>query len=201
MITKYFAGIKTIDKIILGLILLFAVSLTNSIFINQIGYFFPLIILAYLLVIKKDNRFEKNGLELVFILFLATELISAIFSVDREYAFKLFLKRLILIPVVYTIVAVANDSDKAKLIFKFYIGAALITMLLYIIFAYEHFIAQLYSIELNGPSPFQYVMTAGGLMSFTMIFFFAFMLNEKTKSAIRLFYLFAFGVAAVGLFA
>ena len=201
MITKYFTGIKTIDKIILGLILLFAVSLTNSIFVNQIGYFFPLFILTYLLIIKKDNRFEKSGLEIVFILFIAAELISAIFSVDQGTAFKLFFKRLILIPVVYTIVAVANDSDKAKLIFKFYIGAALITMLLYIIFAYGHFIAQLYSLESKGPSPFQYVMTAGGLMSFTMIFFFAFFINEKTKIAIRLFYLFAFGVAAVGLFA
>ena len=201
MITKYFTGIKTIDKIILGLILLFAVTLTNSIFVNQIGYFFPLIILAYLLIIKKDNRFEKNGLELAFILFLAAELISALFSVDKGDAFKIFFKRLILIPIVYTIVSVANDSDKAKLIFKFYIGAALITMLLYIIFAYEHFIAQLYSLELKGPSPFQYVMTAGGLMSFTMIFFFAFLVNEKTKITIRFFYLFAFGIAAVGLFA
>jgi len=201
MITKYFTGVKTVDKIIFGLILLFAVSLTNSIFINQIGYFFPLIILTYLLVIKKDNRFEKNGLEIAFILFLSAELISAIFSVDQGYAFKLFFKRLILLPIVYTIVAVANDSDKAKLIFKFYIGAALITMLLYIVFAYEHFIAQLYSIELKGPSPFQYVMTAGGLMSFTMIFFFAFLLNEKTKITIRLFYLLAFGIAAIGLFA
>jgi len=36
MITKYLTGIKTIDKIILGLILLFAVTLTNSIFINQV---------------------------------------------------------------------------------------------------------------------------------------------------------------------
>ena len=201
MITKYFTGIKTIDKIILGLILLFAVTLTNSIFVNQIGYFFPLIILAYLLIIKKDNRFEKNGLELAFILFLAAELISALFSVDKGDAFKIFFKRLVLIPIVYTIVSVANDSDKAKLIFKFYIGAALVTMLLYIIFAYEHFIAQLYSLELKGPSPFQYVMTAGGLMSFTMIFFFAFLVNEKTKIAIRFFYLFAFGIAAVGLFA
>ena len=201
MITKYFTGIRTIDKIILVLILLFAVSLTNSIFVNQIGYFLPLFIFTYLLIIKKENRFEKDGLELVFILYLAAELISAVFSVDQGEAFKLFFKRLILIPVVYTIAAAANNSDKAKLIFRFYIGAALITMLLYIVFAYEHFIAQLYSLESKGPSPFQYVMTAGGLMSFTMIFFFAFLINEKTKIAIRLFYLFAFGVAAVGLFA
>jgi len=201
MITKYFIGIKTIDKIILGLILLFAASLTNSIFVNQIGYFLPLFILTYLLIIKRENRFEKNGLELAFILYLTTELVSALFSADKGEAFKVFFKRLILIPVVYTIVAVANDSNKAKLIFKFYIGAALITMLLYIVIAYEHFIAQLYSLESKGPSPFQYVMTAGGLMSFTMIFFFALLVNEKTKIAIRFFYLFAFGIAAAGLFA
>lgn len=201
MITKYFTGIKTIDKIILGLILLFAATLTNSIFINEIGYFIPLFILTYLLIIKKENRFEKNGLELSFILFLTAELISAIFSVDQEYAFILFFRRLILIPVVYIIVAVANDFDKAKLIFKFYIIAALITILFYMIFAYEHYIELLYTIESKGPSPFQYVMTAGGLMSFTMIFFFAFLVNEKTKITIRIVYLFAFGISAAGLFA
>jgi len=199
MITKYFTGIKTIDKIILGLILLFAVTLNNSIFVNQIGYFFPLFILTYLLIIKKDNRFEKNGLELVFILFLTAEFISAIFSVDQGVAFKLFFKRLVLIPVVYTIVAVANDSDKAKLIFKFYIGAALITMLLYIVFAYEHFIAQLYSLESKGPSPFQYVMTAGGLMSFVVVFLFAFLINDKNKVKIKLLQLLAFVIASLAL--
>jgi len=191
----------TIDKLIFGFVLLFIISLTNSIFVNQIGYFFALFLFVYRYAVTRENKFEKNGLELVFILFLSAELISAIFSIDHAVAFKNFFKRLILIPIVYTVAASAEDSDKAKLLFKVYIGAALVTLLVYIVFAYEHFIAQLYRLESKGPSPFQYVMTAGGLMSFTVIFFFALLVNEKTKLSIRLFYLIAFGVSAIGLFA
>ena len=193
--------IKIIDKLIFWLIILFLITLTNSIFLNQIGYFIPLMLFAYRFVITKENKFQKNGLEIGFILFLAAELISAIFSVNHAQAFQNFFKRLVLIPLVYTIAAAADDNEKTKLFFKIYLGAALLTMLAYIVFAYEHFIAQLYRFEAKGPSPFQYVMTAGGLMSFTTIFTFAFLVNEKTKMTYRFFFLAAFGVAALGLFA
>ena len=59
-----------------------------------------------------------------------------------------------------------DDKQKAKLFFKVYIGAALVTIIAYIVFAYEHFISQFYLLQSKGPSPFQYVMTAGGLISF-----------------------------------
>jgi len=175
--------IDTIDKFIFGLIILFIISLTNSIFANQI-----------------ENKFEKNGLEISFALFLTAEFISALFSINHTQAFQNFFKRLVLIPIVYTVAASVNDSERAKLYFKIYLGAALITMVVYIIIAYEHFVAQLYSIEAKGPSPFQYVMTAGGLMSITTIFLFALMLNERAKLKIRVFYIAAFVVSATGLF-
>ncbi|MCX6168808.1 MAG: O-antigen ligase family protein [Ignavibacteriales bacterium] len=190
----------TIDKIVFGFIILFIISLTNSIFVNQIGYFFALILLVVQYLITRENKFEKNGLELVFILFLTAEFISALFSIDHANAFRNFFKRLVLIPIVYTIAASVNDTERAKLYFKIYLGAALLTMVVYIAIAYEHFIAQLYSIESKGPSPFQYVMTAGGLMSLTTIFLFALLINEKGKLSIRIFYFAAFIISAVGLF-
>ena len=201
MIKKYFSNLNLAKKIILVFLLLFLASLTNSIFINQIGYFIPLIILVYLSIIKKEKSFHKNGLELAFILFIAAEIISAILSVDQSSAFNNLLKRFLLIPIVYTIANAADDMEKAKLFFRVYIGAAFITMMVYIVLAYKHFIAQLYIIELKGPSPFQYVMTAGGLMSFTTIFFFALLVNEKTNKAKKAFYLLAFSISSIALFA
>jgi hypothetical protein len=192
--------IETIDKFILGLIILFIISLTNSIFANQIGYFFAFFLLIIRFALTRENKFEKNGLELAFGLFLAAELLSALFSINHAQAFQNFFKRLVLIPVVYTIAASVNDTRRAKLYFKIYLGAALITMIIYIIIAYEHFVAQLYSIESKGPSPFQYVMTAGGLMSITTVFLFALLINEKSKIAVRLLYLAAFIISSVGLF-
>lgn len=191
--------IKTIDRLIFGFVIIFLISLTNSIFFNQIGYFFTLILMVVRWAITKENKFEKNGLELAFILFLSAEFISAIFSVNHAQAFTIFFKRLVLIPIVYVIVASADETEKAKTFFKVYIGAALITILVYIAFAYEHFISQLYQLESRGPSPFQYVMTAGGLMSFSVLFLFAFLMNEKTKLKYRALIALAFLIAAVAL--
>jgi len=192
---------KTIDRLIFGFVLIFVVSLTNSIFINQIGYFFALILMLARLLIIKENRFEKTGLEIPFILFLSAELISAILSIDQPQALTIFFKRLILIPIVYIIAAATDSIEKAKTLFKFYIGAALITITIYIVFAYDHFITQLYQLESRGPSPFQFVMTAGGLMSFTVIFLFAFLVNEKVKIKFKVLILTAFIIASVALFA
>lgn len=190
-----------LDRVIVGLVFIFLISLTNSIFLNQIGYFGALIIILIQFFITKENRFEKTGLEIPFILFLTVELISAIFSYDQSHAFINFSKRLLLIPVVYVVAVTADSNEKAKTFFKVYIGAGLITIALYIIFSYEHFVTQLYRLEARGPSPFQYVMTAGGLMSFSVIFLFSFLINEKTKLANRIFFLIAFGLASIALFA
>ncbi len=192
--------IETIDKSIYILLFLFVISLTNSIFLNQIGFFFPLFLILIRYVLNRENIFEKNGLETAFLLFLAAELISAIFSINQAQAFQNFFKRMVLIPIVYIFSGAVTDTEKGKLFFKVYLGAALVTMIIYIIIAYEHFVAQLYSIESKGPSPFQYVMTAGGLMSITTIFLFALLINEKVKITGRLLYLTAFLISAVGLF-
>jgi hypothetical protein len=150
-------------------------------------------------LITKENKFERTGLEIPFLLFLTAELISAVFSVNQSQAFTIFFKRLVLIPVVYVIVTASDDIEKAKTFFKFYIGAALLTTTVYIVVAYKHFISQLYQIESRGPSPFQYVMTAGGLMTFTVIFLFAFLLNEKTKLKYRVLILISFIIAFAAL--
>ncbi len=199
MTTETSNKIRNIDRLIFGFVIIFLISLTNSIFFNQIGYFFALILMIVRWFITKENKFEKIGLEIPFILFLSAELISAIFSINQPQAFTIFFKRLVLIPVVYVIVAASDDMEKAKTFFKFYIGAALLTTIVYIVVAYEHFISQLYQIESRGPSPFQYVMTAGGLMSFAVIFLFAFLLNEKTKLKYRAIVFMAFIITFIAL--
>jgi hypothetical protein len=191
--------IKLIDKLIFSFIILFLISLTNSIFLNQVGYFFALILMIARWVITRENKFGKIGLEIPFILFLSAELISAVLSVNHPNAFTVLFKRMVLLPIVYLMVAVSDDVEKAKTFFKFYIGAALITVSVYIVVAYEHFISQLYQIESRGPSPFQYVMTAGGLMSFSTVILFAFLINEKTKLKFRALILAAFIISSLAL--
>ncbi len=193
--------IKVIDKAVFVFILIFLVSLTNSIFVNQIGYFGALILLLVKFVVQKKSPFQKTGLELAFGLFILAEIFSAIFSIDQPHAFQNLLKRVLLLPVVYTIVSGTTDFDRAKLYSKVYLAAAFLTILAYIIFAYDHFIDHLYSIEAKGPSPFQYVMTAGGLIGFAVIYFFTFLINEKSKSPVKFILFAAFGISLIALLA
>lgn len=179
--------------------LIFIISLTNSIFLNQIGYFGALLIILMQWYRTRRNKFYSTGLELPFILFLSIELISALFSINQSQAFSIFLKRLVLIPVVYVVAASADNLDKAKLFFKVFVVAAVVTVLAYLFVAYRHYIFQLYRLESKGPSVFQYVMTAGGLMSFVTIILFAFVINEKTKWKIKVLLIAAFLISLIGL--
>lgn len=194
-------SVSVIDKAIIVFSVIFLASINNSIFINQLGYYGALLLILVRFFVTKENRFPKTGLEIAFILFFAAELISAIFSVNQPQAFNNLLKRMLLIPIVYTMAAAADDLDKAKLFVKVYLGFAVASIAVYAVFAYEHFISQLYRIEGKGPSPFQYVMTAGGLISFTVVFLFAFLVNEKTGIRNRLFYIAAFLLSSAALFA
>lgn len=193
--------VKIIDKALFVFIFLFLASLTNSIFVNQIGYFGALLLLIIRFALNRENKLKYTGLELAFALFILVEFISAILSVNKPAAFNNLLKRFLLIPVFYTVIASAGDLKTAKLFVKIYLGAAFITIMAYIIFSYEHFVAQLYQIEAKGPSPFQYVMTAGGLISFTAVYFFAFFMNEKTKPGYKFLLGAAFAVSVTALFA
>ncbi len=192
---------EILDKAIIVFVIIFIASLNNSIFINQIGYFGALLLMLISMAISRENRFEKTGLEVAFLLFLGAEVLSTIFSVNPALAGRNLFKRAILIPIVYTVFSAADDPQRAKLFFKVYIVAASLTIGAYIVFAYEHFITQLYQLEAKGPSPFQYVMTAGGLISFTTIYLFAFLVNEKTSLKIKLLNIAAFIMAGLALVA
>ncbi len=191
--------IKIIDRLIIFFTVLFLLSLTNSIFVNQIGYFGSLILVLIRYFLTKENQFKKTGLELIFIWFLLAELLSAIFSGNDPQAYLYLSKRALLIPLVYTAIAVALDEDKVKTYFKIYIGASLITVLIYLFFAFKYYINNLYSIKESGPSLFQYPITASEITSFTVIFLFAFAINEKTKLLNKILLTLGFLVSLVAL--
>ena len=191
------AGI--LDRLIFFFMLIFLLSLTNSIFFNQLGYFGALLLLIFRAASIKEFPFSKTGLESAFIWFILAEILSAFFSDYQSAAINNTLKRALLIPIVYVTIASINDIKKGKLFFKIYIGASLVTILIYIYFAYQHYLRNLYSLTESGPSIFQYPITASEIISFAVIFLFAFLLNEKTslKNKILLFVGFGLSFAAL----
>ena len=193
-------SIKIIDKVIFVLIIIFLLSLTNSIFANQLGYYLALLLLLVKFILTKKNPFKKTGLETAFIFYLSAEIISTIFSDSQSDSFHNLLKHALLIPIVYTVVAVVPNIERGKTYFKIYLGAALFTVTIYLVYAYKYYIFNLYNVEQSGPSLFQYPITASEITSFTVLFFFAFLVNEKVSFKNRIFLLLSFSVSLLALF-
>jgi hypothetical protein len=173
--------LKIIDRSIFVFYFIFLATLTNSIFLNQLGYYGALILLLIRYYYTKKNPFNRTGLELAFFLFILAEFLSTIFSAEIPHSFVNLLKRFFLIPIVYTTIAASNDIKKAKFFFKAYITFALISVGIYLWMASRYYFYNLFQIEQSGPSVFQYPITASEIMSFASIFLFAFLINEKTR--------------------
>ncbi|MGD0338924.1 MAG: O-antigen ligase family protein [Bacteroidota bacterium] len=192
--------IKILDKLIFYSICFFAVTLTNSIFLNQIGYFGALI-LAVIRTTFSQKRFEKTGMEWAFLFFIAAEALSTIFSAQPASSAIIMAKRIMLIPIIYTLLYTTEDIETVKIIFKIYLVGAVLTAVAYLVVAREHLVQNLYMLHVNGPSPFSHVMTAGGLLAMLVVILFSFAVNEKISRLHRWLITIALLIAVVALIA
>ncbi|HPN37105.1 MAG TPA: O-antigen ligase family protein [Melioribacteraceae bacterium] len=188
-----------LDKIIFVFIVIFLVTLTNSIFLNQIGYYGALILLLYKFYATKQNPFTKNGLEIPIILFIVAEIISALLSEYKSAAFTNVLKRVLLLPILYVLPAIVNSEYKAKLVFKIFIGTALVMIVGYLGIVYNYYINNMYAVNGVGPTFLKIVMTTGGILSFITIILFAYFINEKANLKNKIVYFILFGLSALAL--
>lgn len=192
---------KILDWIILSLFVIFILSLSNSIFINQIGYFGALLFILIKAFLTRKNQFSKTGLELAFALYMLAEILSLIFSDYKAQAFHFFTKRALLIPVVYTTIAVTTNLKRGKNLFILFIVGSLITGIIYLIMSLQFYLNNQYGIIQSGPSLFQHPITASEIISFTVLFLFAFIVNEKTDWKTKLLLYSGFTISLLTLIA
>lgn len=191
---------KFLDSAIFVFIIIFLLSISNSIFVNQVGYYGALILILIKAAVTKKNQFSKTGLEFAFVWYILAEILSTIFSSDFAASFHNLLKHVLLIPIIYTIIASVNNYKDAKNVFKIYIGGTIITVFIYLYFSLQFYLKDLYGITESGPSIFQYPITASEIISFTVIFLFAFLVNEKTSIRNKLLLLIGFVLSTLALF-
>ena len=158
-----------IDRVILFFMVLFLATITNSIFLNQLGYYGALLTLIAKYFITKSNPFERTEIGPALLWFIAAEVLSLIFSLNHSQALVFSLRRILLMPLIYVTVAGTPDIKRANLYFNIYIAAAVLTALVYIVFSYQYFIANLYNITQSGPSLFQYPITSSEILSITSV--------------------------------
>ncbi len=192
--------VKIINKLIVVFLIIFLLSISNSIFVNQIGYYGVLLLLLAKYWLTKENPFSKSGLEFPLIWYMLSELISLILSPYKEEALQGLMKRYFLIPMIYTTVASISNFNEAKRVFKIYIGGTLVTVMIYLYYSFHHYISNLYSITESGPSVFQYPITASEILTFTVIFLFAFFVNEKTSIRNKILLFIGFVLSLLALF-
>ena len=190
-----------LNRAISFFILLFLASLTNSIFVNQIGYYGALLLTIAKIIYTKENKFFKAGIELPIILFFLAELISTIVSQNQPQSIEYMFKRIILLPVIYTIAANVINIKQAKLFFTVYIVFAVISAVIYDFYSYDYIVKGLFQIKGAGPDFFHYPITTSELLSFSAIFIFAFLINEKRNWKIKLLTFISFGITLLALLA
>ena len=193
--------VKYIDYTIFVFIVLFLASLTNSIFINQLGYYGALVFILYRYFYTKENPFHKTGFEIPFILFIAAEIISSIFSVNQSQSFYFMIKRVLIIPTFYVFTVAAQNMNKAKLLFNLFLIFTIASWAIYLYFAYDYLIHSKFSLAETGPPIYQMIITTSELVSFTVVLLFAFVINEKVNWKYRMFYIFGFCVSVLALLA
>jgi len=192
---------KNLDLFILILFIIFILSLSNSIFVNQVGYFGALLLILVKAFLTRKNPFSKTGLELAFILYLVAEIVSLIFSEYKAQAFHFFTKRALLIPVVYTTIVATTSLKLGKNYFKLFIFGSLVTAMIYLYFSMQFYFNNLYVITQSGPSLFQHPITASEIISFVVLFLFAFIINEKTGWKTKLLLISGFAISLLMLIA
>ena len=190
-----------LDWIILSFFVVFILSLSNSIFVNQIGYFGALLFILVKIFLTRKNQFHRTGLELAFALYMIAEILSLIFSEYRLEALHNFSKRALLVPVFYTTVTVTDSFKLGKNFFKLFIAATLITCLVYLFVSVKYYLNNQYVITQSGPDLVQNPITTSEIVSFTVLFLFAFIINEKTNIKIKLLLYAGFAISVLTLIA
>ena len=192
---------KFLDVIILSLFVIFILSLTSSIFVNQVGYFGALLLILVKAFLTRKNQFSRTGLELAFALYMLAEILSLIFSEYQAQAFHFFTKRALLIPVLYTTIAVTTNLKRGKNFFTLFVVGSLITGIIYLIVAVQFYFNNHYNMDQSGPSIFQHPITTSEIISFIVLFLFAFIINEKTDWKVKLLLYSGFAISFLMLIA
>lgn len=192
---------KILDWVILSLFVIFILSLSNSIFVNQIGYFGALLFILIKAFLTRKNPFSKTGLELAFALYMLAEIISLILSEYQAQAFHFFTKRALLIPVLYTTIVVTTNLKRGKNFFNFFIVGSLITGIVYLVFAFQYYLNNQYLITESGPALIQNPITTSEIISFAVLFLFAFIINEKASWKVKLLLYAGFAISVLTLIA
>lgn len=189
-----------LEKAALYGIILFAATLTNALFFNQLGYYFALICLTIIYFKYDKNICQKTGLEIAFVVFVTVELVSLIYNGNFVGGFEYFLKKLLLMPTAYVLMAGIKDFKDAKIIFYTFVVFALGSEVMYLYYAFDHYSRNMYTFTNDGPSVLQHTITTVQMFAVTSIILLSFFLVSKTLRS-KIIYAILLVISVIAMFA
>ena len=171
------------DNTILAFLIIFLGCSAFTIAVTQIGFFTALTLWIARMVYTRKNEYPKTELDYFFFAYIIWITVCATFSYNKPQAFLYLQRRIVVIPIIYTLLGNARSLRDLKYLFIALIVSALGVSLwqtkdlLVHLTQYLHFEKRL--------GDFQVYMTAGGIMMIAGLMLLPILLHSKTPKKIR----------------
>lgn len=160
-------------------ICVFAAGSTFSIAVTQTALFLAAVFWVWKMVLEKRSTIPRTGLERYFLAYIILGAISMIFAVQGGM-WLIFIKRILLIPIVYIIAAHMTDRKWLKIMLSCMIGAMVILSVLGI----HKYLTGVGGLE-GRLKLFHHYMTSGGILMIISLLTFGFVI-VKTPLKLKL---------------
>lgn len=178
MIEKYAKLDRTLDKTIIVNLYIFAAAMPFSIALTQISLGLALLAWIGRLLVTRGAQVRRLSIEWAFLAYIAAEVLSLIFSTNFSQSF-IYLKRLLLIPIVYLVAFNIRDSKHLKNILVVFLVSLTLYSLTGIYSFFQHPMLRVRHVHNS--------MTAGGItMIASVLAFAAFSLGKEVKQKLLL---------------
>ena len=187
MITRPVSDIlpeSKIDKAIIVLLVVFLLCSAFSIALTQIGYFSALILWTGKMVYRKQWMVPRTPFDRFFLAYAAAEILATIFAAEKLYSLLYLQRRLLIIPIVYTLAGNITSTRQLKVLFTALVTSAVGVALWSFRTVVIHFGDFLQFHRRLGE--FQIYMTAGGIQMISLLLILPFILHQGTPKKIRL---------------
>lgn len=173
------------EKYLLLFLLLFLFSSTFSIALTQIFYFTSIFFWVIISIKSKKLNLSSTPFDVYFLLFILSEILATLFSIDIAQSLFYLHKRIIIIPIIYLLYTWLNNRQRLQTAINILFISVLFVSIYGIVDvitnlgSYLHFQRRL--------NLFSFYMTAGGLTMISSMMLMAFTTHRTTPKLYRMF--------------
>jgi putative inorganic carbon (HCO3(-)) transporter len=169
---------KFIERAVYCLTVVFLFSIPISIAVSQTALFAALVLIVFIVIDRREIRTLRSPIDLFFLFYVAAELLSTIFAVDK-FQSLIYARRLLLIAAFYVVRATGRDESDLRNLFSSFVLGVLVMAAVGI---YRHYSG----LNLGRLAPFQDYMTTGGILMMAFLMLVPFVVHVATPLRMRI---------------